>query len=43
MTIDPRLEEQLRQGFKYFNHFMLLMWRLRLAFLLGKDGVVCEP
>jgi deazaflavin-dependent oxidoreductase (nitroreductase family) len=31
MTIDPRLEEQLRQGFKYLNRFMLLMWRLGLG------------
>jgi len=31
MTIDPRLENQLRQGFKYLNRFMLLMWRLGLG------------
>ena len=32
MTItDPRIEEGLRQGFKYFNRFMLLMWRLGLG------------
>ena len=31
MTVDPRVEEQLRQGFKYFNRFMLLMWRLGLG------------
>ena len=36
MTIDPRLEEQLRQGFKYFNRFMLFMWRLGLGPLLNK-------
>ena len=35
MTIDPRLEEQLRQGFKYFNRFMLLMWRLGLGPILN--------
>ncbi len=35
MTIDPRLEEQLRQGFKYFNRFMLLMWRLGLGPMLN--------
>jgi deazaflavin-dependent oxidoreductase (nitroreductase family) len=35
MTVDPRLEEQLRQGFKYFNRFMLLMWRLGLGPLLN--------
>ena len=35
MTIDPRVEEQLRQGFKYFNHFMLLMWRLGLGPMLN--------
>jgi len=28
---DPRIEEGLRQGFKYFNRFMLLMWRLGLG------------
>lgn len=33
MTIDKGLstEERLRQGFKYFNHFMLGMWRLGLG------------
>ena len=31
MTLDPRLEEQLRQGFKYLNRFMLAMWRLGLG------------
>ncbi|MFQ5343399.1 MAG: nitroreductase family deazaflavin-dependent oxidoreductase [Anaerolineae bacterium] len=32
MTIaDPRIEEGLRQGFKYLNRFMLLMWRLGLG------------
>jgi deazaflavin-dependent oxidoreductase (nitroreductase family) len=30
-TIDPTVEEKLRQGFKYFNRFMLLMWRLGLG------------
>lgn len=35
MTPDPRLEEQLRQGFKYFNRFMLLMWRLGLGPILN--------
>jgi deazaflavin-dependent oxidoreductase (nitroreductase family) len=35
MTVDPRLEEQLRQGFKYFNRFMLLMWRLGMGPLLN--------
>ena len=31
-TIDPRTEEQLRQGFKkYLNPFMLTMWRLGLG------------
>lgn len=29
--MDPRVEEQLRQGFKYLNRFMLLMWRLGLG------------
>ena len=32
MTMDnPQLENTLRQGFKYFNKFMLLMWRLGLG------------
>ena len=30
-TIDSRSEQDLRQGFKYFNRFMLLMWRLGLG------------
>jgi deazaflavin-dependent oxidoreductase (nitroreductase family) len=35
MTIDPRTEEQLRQGFKYLNRFMLFMWRLGMGPLLN--------
>ena len=35
MTPDPHLEEQLRQGFKYFNRFMLFMWRLGLGPVLN--------
>jgi deazaflavin-dependent oxidoreductase (nitroreductase family) len=35
MTPDPRLEEQLRQGFKYLNRFMLVMWRLGLGPVLN--------
>jgi deazaflavin-dependent oxidoreductase (nitroreductase family) len=32
MTIaDPRIEEGLRQAFKRFNRFMLLLWRLGLG------------
>jgi deazaflavin-dependent oxidoreductase (nitroreductase family) len=31
MTTDPHVEEGLRQGFKQFNRFMLLMWRLGLG------------
>jgi len=30
-STDPRTEERLRQGFKQFNRFMLLMWRLGLG------------
>lgn len=30
-SIDPRTQEQLRQGFKHFNRFMMLMWRLGLG------------
>jgi deazaflavin-dependent oxidoreductase (nitroreductase family) len=30
-TIDPHVEENLRQGFKQFNRFMMLMWRLGLG------------
>jgi deazaflavin-dependent oxidoreductase (nitroreductase family) len=40
MTPDPRLEEQLRQGFKYLNRFMLLMWRLGLGPLLNMGPVM---
>ncbi len=40
MTVDPRLEEQLRQGFKYFNRFMLLMWRLGMGPLLNMGPVM---
>lgn len=29
--INIRIEEKLRQNFKYFNRFMLLMWRLGLG------------
>lgn len=28
---EPRTEEQLRQGFRYFNRFMLALWRLGLG------------
>ena len=30
-TVDPHVEENLRQGFKQFNRFMMLMWRLGLG------------
>lgn len=30
-TMDPQTEEKLRQLFKKFNHFMLLVWRLGLG------------
>jgi deazaflavin-dependent oxidoreductase (nitroreductase family) len=30
-TIDPQTAAKLQQGFKYFNKFMLLMWRLGLG------------
>ena len=33
--IDPALEQKLRQGFKYLNRFMMLMWRLGLGPLLN--------
>ncbi len=29
--IELTMEEKLRQGFKYFNRFMLMMWRLGLG------------
>ena len=29
--MDPQQEAKLRQGFKYFNRFMLFMWRLGLG------------
>jgi deazaflavin-dependent oxidoreductase (nitroreductase family) len=31
MSLDPRLENQLRRGFKGFNRFMLLLWHLGLG------------
>ena len=40
MTIDPHLEEQLRQGFRYFNRFMLLMWRLGMGPLLNMGPAI---
>lgn len=30
-TIDPHIEENRRHGFKQFNRFMMLMWRLGLG------------
>jgi deazaflavin-dependent oxidoreductase (nitroreductase family) len=30
-AMDPHTEERLRQGFKKFNRFMMLMWRLGLG------------
>jgi len=30
-TINPQMEQSLRQGFKYFNKFMVAMWRLGLG------------
>ena len=30
-TPSLNLEESMRQGFKYFNRFMILMWRLGLG------------
>jgi len=36
MTVDPRMEEQMRQGFKVLNRFMLIMWRLGLGPLLNR-------
>jgi deazaflavin-dependent oxidoreductase (nitroreductase family) len=34
-NIDSRDEEYLRQGFKTFNRFMLLMWRLGLGWMIN--------
>jgi len=31
MTLSPRMEYNLRQGFRYLNRFMMLMWRLGLG------------
>jgi deazaflavin-dependent oxidoreductase (nitroreductase family) len=28
---EPNMEEKVRQGFKYFNRFMLMLWRLGLG------------
>ena len=33
--ITPQTAEQLRQGFKSFNKFMLLMWRLGMGHWFG--------
>lgn len=30
-TLSPQTEQMMRQGFKYLNHFMMLMWRLGLG------------
>ena len=30
-TLEPMSQEKLRQSFKKFNRFMLLMWRLGLG------------
>ena len=30
-TINPQVEEGLRQGFRYMNRFMLMLWRLGLG------------
>ena len=40
MTPDPHLEEQLRQGFRYFNRFMLVMWRLGMGPLLNMGPIM---
>ncbi len=40
MNADPRMEEQLRQGFKYLNRFMLFMWRLGLGPMLNMGPVM---
>lgn len=34
-TYDPAMDERLRQGFKYFNRFMLIMWRLGLGGMMN--------
>ena len=31
MTFSPRMEYNLKQGFRYLNRFMVLMWRLGLG------------
>lgn len=33
--LNPRLEQSLRYGFKYVNHFVLLLWRLGLGRLMN--------
>lgn len=35
MSLDPKLEKQLRYGFRYLNKFMLTMWRLGLGSLIN--------
>ena len=32
----PEVEQKLRQGFRYLNHFMVFMWRLGLGRLMSR-------
>lgn len=34
-TLTPQTEEQLRQVFKYFNKFVLILWRLGIGPMMG--------
>ena len=34
--IPPEIEEKLRQGFRYLNRFMVLMWRLGLGVFMSR-------
>lgn len=36
--MSPEIREQVRQGFKYFNRFMLLMWQLGLGWMVNLDA-----
>ena len=36
--INPVVEERLRQGFRYLNRFMVLMWRLGLGQFMNRRG-----
>ena len=34
--LQPEVEQKLRQGFRYLNHFMVFMWRLGLGRMMSR-------